>query len=98
MSLDHPLVPPATSPTPREAAAVAHVKAALDLIQEAQGLLGRAAAELCPVQGMVPEWRRLGALYDQVHAAWYQVEGKATRLRQRRRLRLDHEPAAHERR
>jgi hypothetical protein len=96
MSLDRPQDVP--QPASREAAAAARVKAALDLIQEAQGLLGQAAAALCPVVGMVPEWRKVGALYDRVHAAWYQVEGKATSLRLSGRLRLDHEPAASEER
>ncbi len=77
----------------RRAAAGARVKAALDLIQEAQLLLGRACAALSSVQGMNPAWREVGKRYDQVHGTWYQVEKKAARLRARGRLLLDHEPS-----
>jgi len=80
----------------RKAAAEARVCAALDYIQEAQMLLGRAAQALCSVKGMVVEWRKVGARYDQVHGAWYQVERKAAALRAKGRLVLDGAPTAHE--
>lgn len=80
----------------RRAAAEARVEAALQCIQEAQMILGRAAQELSSVKGMAVEWRKVGAPYDQVHGAWYAVERKAAVLRARGRLLLDREPDAHE--
>jgi hypothetical protein len=76
----------------RKAAAEARVRAALDLIQEAQMLLGRACAALSSVQGMNPSWREVGKRYDQVHGTWYTVERKAASVRARGWLLLDHEP------
>lgn len=81
----------------RKAAGEARVKAALDLIQEAQMLLGRACAALCSVQGMNPSWREVSKRYDQVHGTWYAVEQKAARVRARGWLLLDHEPSRDER-
>lgn len=80
----------------RKTAAEARVKAALDYIQEAQLLLGRASEALCSVKGMAAEWRKVGARYDQVHGTWYVVERKAAVLRAQGRLLLDREPSAHE--
>ncbi len=80
----------------RKTAAEAHVRAALELIQEAQMLLGRAAGELSSVVGMVPEWRKVGVRYDQVHGTWYAVEKKAAALRAGGRLLLDREPSTEE--
>jgi hypothetical protein len=56
-----------------EARATAHFRQALDKIEAAQGLLGDAASLLCPVIGAVPQWRKLGKLYDTVKAAWHHV-------------------------
>jgi hypothetical protein len=80
----------------REEAAEARVRAALRDIQEAQSLIGRASQALSSVVGMVPEWNRLGRVYNQVRGAWYAVESKGQRLRGRRALRIDHEPNHHE--
>jgi hypothetical protein len=80
----------------RKAAAEARVRAALDLIQEAQTLLGRACAALSSVQGMNPSWREVSKSYDQVHGTWYAVEQKAARLRGRGWLLLDREPSKDE--
>ncbi len=82
--------------TARRAAAEAQVKAALDAIQEAQMLLGRACAALSSVCGMAAEWRKVGARYDQVHGTWYLVEKKAAALRARGRLVFDREPSGDE--
>jgi len=78
----------------RRAAAELRVHAALEEIQEAQELLGRATAQVCSIVGMVPEWQRLGDLYDQVHAAWYLVRDKDSELRSSGGPLLDHEPTA----
>jgi hypothetical protein len=80
----------------RKAAGEARVGAALDLIQEAQLLLGRACAALSSVQGMNPSWREVGKRYDQVHGTWYAVERKAASARARGFLLLDHEPSRDE--
>ncbi len=80
----------------RKAAAEVRVRAALELIQEAQMLLGRASGELSSVVGMVAEWRKVGVRYDQVHGTWYAVERKAAALRASGRLLLDREPSAEE--
>lgn len=80
----------------RKAVAEARVKAALDLIQEAQLLLGRACAELSSVQGMNPSWREVGKRYDEVHGTWYSVERKAASVRARGWLLLDRAPSSDE--
>jgi hypothetical protein len=78
----------------RKAAAEARVRAALDAIQEAQGLVDRAAQALCSVKGVRAAHERLGRLYDQVHLAWYVVRDAADSVRHRGALLLDHEPGA----
>ena len=80
----------------RKAAAEVRVKAALNLIERAQLLVGRACAALSSVEGMNPEWRQLGKRYDEVHGAWYRVQQKAASLRARQRLLLAHVPNHHE--
>ena len=97
MSDPHQNPPAVSNPlSARQAAAEARVKAALDCIQEAQMLLGRAAQALCSVKGMAAPWRKVGVRYDQVHGTWYVVEQKAAALRARGQLVLDHDPTAHE--
>lgn len=83
-------------PAARQTAAEARVNAALDSIQEAQLLLGRAAEALGSVKGMAGEWRKVGARYDQVHGTWYAVERRAAVLRAQGRLVLDRDPSAHD--
>ncbi len=80
----------------RQAAAEARVEVALASIQEAQKRIDQAAQALCSMSGMVPEWRKLGALHDRVKRAWYAVRGKADRLSLKGRLLLDHEPDSYE--
>jgi hypothetical protein len=65
--------------------AVARVERAMDLAEQAQVLLGAALAELSPIVGGMVEWRRLGKLYDELHAQWYRLE----RLRENPKLELD---------
>jgi len=48
------------------------------------------------VKGMAREWRKLGALHDQVRCAWYAVTGRADSLSLKGRLLLDHEPDSYE--
>ncbi len=79
-------------------AAEARVKAALDLIQEAQGLVSEATQALCSVNGVCAAYERLGRLYDQVHLAWYIVRDAADTAKHRGQLLLDHEPTVHEER
>jgi hypothetical protein len=76
----------------RKAAAELRVRAALAAIQEAQALVDRAAQALCSVNGLCPEYERLGKLYEAVHRVWYVVRDKAAVVSRRGKLRLDHEP------
>ena len=82
--------------TPRKAAAEAGVEVALECIEEAQQLIGRAAQALCSVSGLGREWRRLGALYDQAKRIWHDVRGRSDSLSRQGRLLLDHEPDPHQ--
>jgi hypothetical protein len=65
--------------------AAARVERAMDLAQRAQHLLGAALAELSPIIGGMVEWKRLGRLYDGLHAQWYRLE----RLRTSPKIELD---------
>ena len=51
------------------------VQKALNLIQNAQALLGEASAELSGIIGAASKWQQVGKEYDRVHALWYKVEG-----------------------
>jgi hypothetical protein len=86
---------PKARPTKAEAADI-RVDVALKAIEEAQLLLDRAAQALCSVRGVLPEWRKAGALHDHVKAAWHRLDTKTARLRVVGRLVLDHEPDEHE--
>src|SRR5262245_57385161 len=80
----------------REEAADRRVRVALRSIEEAQRLLDQATQALCSVKGLVIEWKKVGAAYDQVKGCWYAVEKRAVALRPRGRLILDHEPGSEE--
>jgi hypothetical protein len=77
-------------------AADARVQVALRSIEEAQRLLDQASQALCSVRGMVVEWRKVGALHDQVKGSWCAVDRRASRLIRTGRLVLDHEPGSYE--
>ena len=59
----------------RSTVASARLQYALDSLQDAQTLVGRAAEALCSIQGGQRVWTKLGRLYDQVHRMWYVVDG-----------------------
>lgn len=61
------------------------VRRALAHIQEAQGRLDLACAELSKLMGGIPVWRATGKVSDRVRQLWYQVE----RFRGRGRFKLD---------
>src|SRR5438034_604348 len=65
----------------RTAQAQRQIDRALDLVEQAQRLLGEAQQALCRVQGMIPEWTMLGRVHDRVTRAWFGVAAKARRLR-----------------
>lgn len=46
---------------------------ALEAIEQAQRLLSKACEELCPLDGLCPEWEDVGAHYDKVKALWHRV-------------------------
>lgn len=50
--------------------AEAKVLAALEKIERAQHALESACADLSPIIGGMPDWKRVGKLADKTHAAW----------------------------
>ena len=80
----------------RQAAAEARLEAALVSIEQAQRLIEQATQALSSVSGMGREWRKLGALHDQVKRTWYDVRGRSDSLCLKGRLLLDQEPGPHE--
>lgn len=62
--------------TATQLAARARIALALEKIEAAQRLLGDACEQLCPINGLCPEWERVGILYDKVHAEWHRVNRK----------------------
>lgn len=60
-----------------KAIAKAKARKALQHIEAAQFQLHLACAELCPIDGMCPEWELVGKHYDQVHALWRKVNMRA---------------------
>jgi hypothetical protein len=69
---------------------------ALVSIERAQRLIEQATQALSSVSGMGREWRKLGALHDQVKRTWYDVRGRSDSLSLKGRLLLDHEPGRDE--
>ena len=65
----------------RRAQAYIQISHALDLVEQAQGLLGQAQQALCRVEGMIPEWNTLGNLYDRLRSPSTRVRIKTDRLR-----------------
>lgn len=75
----------ATDPCQRCIEAERRVRSALQLIQRAQAVVGEASSLISNIEGMAPQWSRLGKLYDRIHAEWYRVEDR----RKRGRFTLD---------
>lgn len=50
------------------------VRECLATLQEAQGLVDRAAAALCSVRGFADEWSGLGTPYEVIKRHWHVVE------------------------
>jgi hypothetical protein len=71
------------------------VAATLNAIEAAQADLDRAVQALSAVRGFVPQYERLGRIYETVRAAWYAVEQRQRALGER--IQLDHdEPTENE--
>lgn len=68
-----------------QAEATRRVRAAMALIEDAQGKLGDACALLSSLQYGAPTWRQVSREYDRVHALWYRVQA----FWHRGRYRLD---------
>ena len=47
---------------------------ALDMIEQAQGLLEQAAEAICPVRGLGPAWEEVLRIRSQVKDVWLQLE------------------------
>jgi hypothetical protein len=56
--------------------AEARVRAALEHLQQAQVEVERARQQLAAVVGVLPEYDRLGKLYERVRAEWYRLAAK----------------------
>jgi hypothetical protein len=54
----------------------AKVRRALDLLQEAQNIVGEACQELCPIGGFANTWGLTCKLYDKIKAHWHLVEAR----------------------
>lgn len=65
------------NPTPINVAstteAQARVRKALEHIERAQRELSDASSTLSSVEGVLDQWELLGKLYDQVKAAWHDL-------------------------
>lgn len=53
--------------------AQAKVEKALELIEQAQGLLSAACTELCCLKYAADQWTMVGDQYDAVKALWHRV-------------------------
>lgn len=56
--------------------AAERIQRALQKIERAQNLLNEAAAELCPIVGMVRQWNQLSKLGEDCKARWYALRGE----------------------
>jgi hypothetical protein len=73
----------------------ARVVATLAAIEAAQAKLDDAVQALSAVRGFLPQYERLGEIYETVRAAWHEVEQRRQMLGGR--INLDHdEPTAYE--
>ncbi|MGB7329261.1 MAG: hypothetical protein WBD31_30550 [Rubripirellula sp.] len=55
---------------------VDRVRAALELIHQAQLLINHAAQELCPVSGFADEWSKSAEVHDLVKSYWHEVNSR----------------------
>ncbi len=61
------------------------LRQALKLIEQAQNNLNEACSMLCPIIGMIPEWRATGKCADRIKSHWYRVRNRASA----KRIRVD---------
>ena len=54
--------------------AAERIQRALEKIERAQNLLNEAAAELCPIVGLVRQWNQISKLGDDCKARWYALQ------------------------
>lgn len=73
------------TPEQLHAEALLRVLKALQLIEDAQGNLASACAELSALEGGVPVWSATSKLHDKVKAHWYRVD----KFRAQARFKLD---------
>jgi len=58
-----------------------NIQNCLNLIEESQSYLNRAAMDLSPVNGFADEWSELGKLHDQVKQVWHQIDSRRSELK-----------------
>lgn len=62
--------------TPTKQLAEIKARRALELIEQAQRLLSKACEELCPLDGLCPQWEDVGDHYDKIKALWHRVNSR----------------------
>lgn len=62
--------------SPTKQLAELKARRALECIEQAQRLLSKACEELCPLDGLCPEWEDVGDHYDKVKALWHRVNNR----------------------
>ena len=77
---------PGNAPSQRKVAGQFKAREALEKLEQAQVILGEAAADLCSLQGVYAQYVSVGKLYDRVKATWYSLDARVGRAV------LDHEP------
>jgi hypothetical protein len=55
------------------AEAEARIQRALDHIEQAQRLMDRACQEISSIEGMCPDWQRLGKIHQRIEAEWHRL-------------------------
>lgn len=62
--------------TPTQQLALLKARRALQAIEQAHVLLSKACEELCPIDGLCPQWEDVGDHYDKVKALWHRVNSR----------------------
>jgi excisionase family DNA binding protein len=82
----------ATDPCERCQEAMLRAREALDHLHRAQDELNAACSKLSGLVGAIPQWKRAGALADQVRTLWYRVNNRQGRYAGRLLRRAPRDP------